>query len=84
VAFGALRTSSDFRNDSPTLDANADGTPDFGYQAGGSEKQMEIYYRFKLNGKVELTPDFQWIRQPGGNAGAPTVKVAGLRAKVGF
>ena len=84
AAFGALRTSADFRNDSPTLDADADGTPDFGYQAGGSEKQMEIYYRFKLNSKVELTPDFQWIRQPGGNAGAPTIKVVGLRAKVGF
>ena len=84
VAFGALRTSSEFRNDSLTLDANADAVPDFGYQAGGSEKQVEIYYRFKLNSKVELTPDFQWIRQPGGDAGAPTVKVLGLRAKVGF
>ena len=84
VAFGALRTSADFRSDSPTLDANADGVPDFGYQVGGTEKQMEIYYRFKLNGKVELTPDVQWIRQPGGNAGAQTIKVVGLLAKVGF
>ncbi len=84
VAFGALRTSADFRKDSLTLDADADGVPDFGYQAAGVEKQMEIYYRFKLNGKVELTPDFQWIRQPGGNASAPMVKVLGLRAKVGF
>ncbi|MFA4968029.1 MAG: carbohydrate porin [Sulfuritalea sp.] len=84
VAFGALRTSADFRNDSLTLDADADGTPDFGYQAAGTERQMEIYYRFKLNSKVELTPDFQWIRQPGGNSSAPTVKVVGLRAKVGF
>lgn len=84
LAFGALRTSANFRNDSLTLDANANAVPDLGYQAGGSEKQMEIYYRFKLNSKVELTPDFQWIRQPGGDAGAPTVKVLGLRAKVGF
>ncbi|MCK9381119.1 MAG: carbohydrate porin [Sulfuritalea sp.] len=84
LALGALRTSADFRNDSLTLDANADAVPDFGYQAGGMEKQMEIYYRFKLNSKVELTPDLQWIRQPGGNASAPTVKVLGLRAKVGF
>ena len=84
LALGALRTSSDFRNDSPTIDANADAAPDFGYQAGGSEKLVEIYYRFKLNSKVELTPDFQWIRQPGGNAAAPTVKVLGLRARVGF
>jgi hypothetical protein len=84
MAFGALRTGKDFRNDSPTIDANGDGTPDFGYQASGAEKQLELYYRYKLNGNVELTPDFQMIRQPGGNAGAPTVKVLGLRAKVGF
>ncbi|MDZ4254725.1 MAG: carbohydrate porin, partial [Sulfuritalea sp.] len=84
VAFGALRTSSSFRNDSLTVDANADAVPDFGYLAGGSEKQLEIYYRYKLNSHVELTPDFQWIRQPGGDAAAPAVKVLGLRAKVGF
>jgi len=45
---------------------------------------MEIYYRYKLNANLELTPDFQLIRQPGGNAAAPTVKVFGLRAKLGF
>ncbi len=84
LAFGALRTSANFRRDSPTIDADADGNADFGYQASGAEKQIEIYYRFKLNSKVELTPDFQLIRQPGGNASAPTVKVFGLRAKVGF
>ena len=84
LAFGALRTSADFRKDSPTIDANGDAVPDFGYQAGGSEKLVELYYRYKLNSHVELTPDFQWIRQPGGNAAAPTVRVIGLRAKVGF
>ena len=84
LAFGALRTSADFRNDSPTIDANADAVPDFGYQAGGSEKLVELYYRYKLNSHVELTPDFQWIRQPGGNAAAPAVKVLGLRARIGF
>lgn len=83
-ALGSLRTSADFRNDSPTIDADGDATADFGYQASGSEKQMEIYYRYKLNSHVELTPDFQLIRQPGGNAAAPTAKVIGLRAKVGF
>ena len=84
LAFGTLRTSAAFRNDSLTIDADGNGSPDFGYQASGSEKQLELYYRYKLNGKVELTPDFQLIRQPGADAGAPTVKVIGLRAKVGF
>jgi hypothetical protein len=84
LAFGALRTSANFRRDSLAIDADADGNADFGYQASGSEKQLELYYRYKLNSHVELTPDFQLIRQPGGNAAAPTVKVLGLRAKVGF
>ncbi|MBK7768469.1 MAG: carbohydrate porin [Sulfuritalea sp.] len=83
MAFGHLRTSDDFRRDSGA-DVDGDGFPDYGYQAGGAEKQMEIYYRFKLNSHVELTPDFQWIRQPGGDAAASNVKVLGLRAKVGF
>jgi hypothetical protein len=84
VALGSLRTSADFRKDSLTLDANADALPDFGYQASGAERQMEIYYRYKLSAKLELTPDFQWIRQPGGDASAAVVKMLGLRAKLGF
>ena len=84
VALGSLRTSADFRTDSLKLDANGDALPDFGYQASGAEKQMEIYYRYKLNGKIELTPDLQWIRQPGGDGSAAAIKVVGLRAKLGF
>ncbi|MCF8184820.1 MAG: carbohydrate porin, partial [Polynucleobacter sp.] len=84
LALGALRTSASFRRDSLTIDANTDGNADFGYQASGLEKQLELYYRYKLNSHVELTPDFQIIRQPGGNASAPTLKVFGLRAKLGF
>ena len=84
VAFGRLRTSKKFRDDSLTVDADGDGNADFGYQAGNSEKQTELYYRYKFNKFVELSPNFQWIRSPGGNDAAPTVTVVGLRAKVGF
>jgi hypothetical protein len=84
LAFGALRTSADFRNDAQSIDADGDGTADFGYVAGGSEKLVELYYRFKLNSHLALTPDFQWIRQPGGNVAAPTVKIFGVRAKLEF
>ena len=84
MAFGALRTSAEFRNDSLTLDANGDGAPDYGYQASGWEKQMELYYRFKVNSHLELSPDLQWIRRPAGDGAGRTVTVAGLRARVGF
>lgn len=77
LAFGTLRTSAEFKRDSPT-------DPSYLYQASGSEKQSEFYYRFKLNRHVELSPNFQWIHNPGGDSAAATVKVVGLRAKVGF
>lgn len=75
LAFGSLRTSNNYLADSLAID---------GYQAGGSEKQSELYYRFKLNRHVDVSPNFQWVRNPGGDSTAATVKVVGLRAKVGF
>ena len=45
---------------------------------------MEFYYRYKVNSQFELTPDFQLIRRPAGDGSGSTVKVAGLRAKIGF
>ena len=84
VALGWLRASKDFRDNSATLDANADASPDFGYTATGAEQLAEIYYRLRLNKNLELTPDFQLIRQPGGDKTAETAKVVSLRAKASF
>lgn len=84
VALGSQRTSRDFRNESATLDADGDGQLDFGYQAQGSERVLEVYYRFRVNGQFELSPDFQHIRYPGGNRELPNVKAIGLRAQVTF
>lgn len=84
VAFGQLRTSRGFRRDSATVDGDGDGLPDHGYMAAGSERQAELYYRFKLNDAVELTPNLQWIGRPGGDVSAPAVKLVGLRATLGF
>lgn len=75
VAFGRLRTSGEYRDDSLAT---------VGYEATGAEQQAELYYRYKLNKSVELTPDFQWIRRPGGDASADAVKVVALRAKIGL
>jgi high affinity Mn2+ porin len=84
LAVGALRASADFRRDATTLDADADGQPDFAAEPRGWEKQAEIYYRFKVNSRFELTPDLQWIRQASANPDAPTIKAVALRGKVGF
>jgi hypothetical protein len=84
VALGWLRTSKDFRDNSTALDVDADGNPDFGYTATGTEQLAEIYYRMRLNKNLELTPDFQLISHPGGDKTASTVKVVALRAKASF
>ncbi len=84
LAAGFLRTSAAFRNESPTVDADGDGVPDFGFAASGTERIGELYYRFRVNSRFELSPDLQFIRRPGGDGGAPNVTVVGLRAKVGF
>ena len=82
LAFGAQRISASFRNDSAALDANADGTPDFGYTAQGWEKVSELYYRYRINKQFELSPDFQLIQNPAGNGAASSVKILGLRAQL--
>jgi hypothetical protein len=73
-AFGALRTSPNFRDDSPGL----------GYQADGWERQIEVYYRYQAMAKLELSPDVQLIHRPGGDGNAATIKVVGMRAKIAF
>ncbi len=84
VALGWLRTGDEFRSDAATLDINGDTAPDFGYAASGAEQLLEVYYKWRLNRSLELTPDFQLIRQPGGDKTAANMKVLGLRAKASF
>jgi hypothetical protein len=83
MALGQLRTSADFRNDAPALDADADGTPDFGYDASGSERIAELYYRLRINRQFELSPDLQHVDRPAGNA-AKNMNLIGLRAQLTF
>ena len=77
IAAGSLRTSSAYR------DATADGTL-AGYAASGTERSAELYYRFRVNDRLDVTPDLQWIQRPGGDRSAPDVFVGGVRARVGF
>jgi hypothetical protein len=84
VAFGQLHTSVDFRNDAPTLDADADGNADFGYAASGAEQLIEMYYRWRIHAKFEVSPDLQHISRPAGNGAANNVNLIGLRAQIIF
>lgn len=85
LAGGWLDTSTRFRRDSLTLDANNDGTADFGYRARGGEQLVELYYRYGLlPGKVELTPSVQYIRNPGANPDANSAYAVGLRVQATY
>jgi high affinity Mn2+ porin len=84
IAIGRLHTSDEFRAAAPTLDADGDGTPDFGYTPDGSESVYELYYRFAVGENVEITPDLQLIRDPAGNSASSDIKVLGLRMQAAF
>jgi high affinity Mn2+ porin len=76
-AVGSLSTSKAWR------DATAGGTLT-GYEASGDETIAELYYRIKLNERLNVSPDLQYITRPGGKGNAPTVWAVGLRAYLGF
>lgn len=84
IAAGWLDSSKAFRAAAPGLDADGDGVADFSFAPTGAEKQLEIYYAWRLNEHLELSPDFQWISKPGGDAAAKDIAILGLRAKASF
>lgn len=84
LAVGWLKTSSEFKDAAPGLDADGDGTPDFGWSPSGSETNVELYYALQINKNLQLTPSYQWIGRPGGNPSASDISIIGLRAKAGF
>ncbi|HEY3432825.1 MAG TPA: carbohydrate porin [Rhodocyclaceae bacterium] len=50
----------------------------------GAEKVTELYYRYRMSPQFELSPDFQYISNAGGNSQAKTVKVFALRANIAY
>jgi hypothetical protein len=69
LAAGWLRTSDDYRSAAA---------------AGNSERVAELYYRYRINKQLELSPSFQYIGKPGGDSAADAIKILGLRAQVSY
>lgn len=84
LAIGLQHTSSAFNRDSATVDADGDGIADYGYTASGAERVLEAYYRYRILKQFELSPDFQYIANPGGHSVSSPVKILGLRAQLTF
>ena len=50
----------------------------------GAEQIAEVYYRYHLSPQFELSPDFQYVTNGGGNADAKSVKVFAVRANIAY
>ena len=50
----------------------------------GLEKTLEIYYRIQICRYVQLSPDFQFIENPGYNRDRGPVEVYGLRLRFSY
>jgi hypothetical protein len=56
----------------------------YSFTPQGAEQVAEIYYRYRLTPQFELSPDFQYVTNGGGNADARSVKVFALRANIAY
>ncbi len=78
LAFASLDTSNAWRR------ATGADNSLVGFRASGWETTAELYYRYTVNDTLAISPDFQWIRRPGGAGGSPDIRVFGVRATLGF
>lgn len=78
LAFGLLHTDSTYRQ------ATAADMTLAGYAASGAERVAELFYRWRLNGNIEITPNLQFIGNAGGDDEASDTLVFGLRAQLGL
>jgi hypothetical protein len=82
IAGSWLQTGSVYSNAGAAIDINGDGIPDYAFIPSGAETVAELYYRYRISPQFELSPDFQWLTQAGGNPDAKSVTVLGLRANI--
>jgi carbohydrate-selective porin OprB len=75
LALGRPRTSAAYHAEAPATG---------GHAAAGHEQQLEVHYRYRLTKTLDLSPDLQWIRLAGGDPAAATIKIVGLRARLGI
>ncbi|MCP4716120.1 MAG: carbohydrate porin [Deltaproteobacteria bacterium] len=74
VAYGSAHTGTYYRR------ALRSG----GLRSAASEKTFEVYYRFRLNDHISLSPDLQITDAMAGQDNQESVTILGLRAKLDF
>lgn len=56
----------------------------YSFTPQGAEQVAEVYYRYRVSSQFELSPDFQYVTNGGGNADAKAVKVFAVRANIAY
>ena len=84
VGLSWLQAGSGYKNSEAAIDCERRRDSRLLVHAEGAETVAEIYYRYRLSPQFELSPDFQWLTQGGGNADAKSVSVFGLRANIHY
>src|SRR3990172_7390450 len=74
-AYGLSRISKDYKKHSLDVD---------GYKADKNEHYFELYYRYNLWGDVAITPDIQYVLNPGGDGDKDGLWILGLKLQVNF
>ena len=85
IAAAWLQSGKAYRGTTATAWLDDDQTRSaYTFTPQGAEKLWEIYYRYRLSPQFELSPDFQYVTNGGGNADAKSVKVFALRANIAY
>ncbi len=71
AALGFLSLSDEYKDANPTMD-------------DGAEQVAELYYRYRINEQIHLSPNVQHIRNPAGDKDASSLTAYGLRAQLDF
>ncbi|MGL5633308.1 MAG: carbohydrate porin, partial [Azovibrio sp.] len=80
-----LQSGSKYRNNTAVAYLNDAQTQiAYSFTPQGAEKVAEIYYRYHLSPQFELSPNFQYVTNGGGNSDADSVKVFALRANIAY
>ena len=75
LSFGYLAISDEYKAKSADL---------VGVNGTGSEQIAEIYYRYRINSQLTVSPNVQVIRRAGGDEQASTLSAYGVRAQLNF
>jgi hypothetical protein len=75
LSLGYLMISNEYKAKSADL---------VGFNATDSEQIAEIYYRYRINNQLTVSPNVQVIRRAGGDRLASTLSAYGIRAQLNF